>query len=197
MGAIVIRQKRNGAVPLGVSKLFGSPDVPNAFEWPAVIDSANCYDLDFICQINCSELALHDKRGVLPSKGMLYFFYDIAKSSGDVGDKNSARVVYTCDTQLDELMMVDGEGRDCAICPPKALSFSHAASKAEKPTMLLPLSTDVEEGYTAIFCISSFRVENAALRFTNVGRLYFLVKTESLERYDFSDVRTKIVLENA
>ena len=193
MAGIVIRQKRSGGVPIGASKLFGSPDVPDGFEWPAVTDSLDCFDLDFICQLNCAELALHDKQKRLPSKGMLYFFYDIAKSSGDINDKNAARVVYTSDEPLDELMMVDEDGRDCALCTPKALSFSHAASKTEKLNMLVPLSTDIEEGYTAIFGISSFKIENGSLHFTNIGKLWFLVRTESLERHDFSDVRVKIV----
>lgn len=193
MAGIVVRQKRGGGVPVGASKLFGSPDVPDSFEWPVVVDGDECFDPDFLCQLNCAELAPHDKKGLLPSKGMLYFFYDFAKSSGDLSDKAAARVVFSTDTPLDELMIVDEDGRDCAICMPKALSFSHAASKTEKLNMLIPLSTDEEEGYTVLFSISSFKIENGNMHFTDIGRLLFLVSTKSLERNDFSDVRVKIV----
>lgn len=194
MGGIVVRQKRGGAVRLGTSKLFGSPDVPAGFEWPAIIDAANCYDLDFLCQLNCAELADYDKQKLLPHSGMLYFFYDFAKSSGDINDKNSARVVYSNDKKLDELMMVDSEGRDCALCTPKALSFSRPTSSKEKPNILIPLANDVEEGYTALFCISSFRIESGFLHFSDIGKLWFLIETEKLKQKDFSDIRTKIML---
>lgn len=197
MGDIVVRLKRGGKAAVGESKLFGSPDVPDGFEWPAVIDDANCYDLDFLCQLNCADLAEYDRQKLLPQRGMLYFFYDFEKSSGDVEDKNSARVVY-CDSQkLEELMMVDDEGRDCALCPPRALSFSRPANGKEKPNMLVPLDRVVEEGYTSLFCISSFRIESGVLHFSDVGRLWFLIDTKKLKKRDFSDVRTKIVLKPA
>ncbi len=193
MQNIVVRQKRGGTVQVGASKLFGSPDVAEGFEWPAVINSKNCYDLDFLCQINLSQLADLDKDGILPNSGILYFFYDFYKSNGDVDDKNSARLVYSNSKQLFTLTMVDDEGVDCALCTPKALSFSRLVNSGEKPNISIPLTTDIEQGYTALFCISSFKIQNSTLHFTDIGKLYFLIKTEKLAERDFSDVRTKIV----
>jgi len=52
--------------------------------------------LSFIAQINCADACKYDKDGLLPTKGMLYFFYDMAtmKWGYDPKDKGSARVFY-------------------------------------------------------------------------------------------------------
>lgn len=192
MGAIAVRQKRGGSVPTGSSKLFGSPDVPENFDWPAVADATNCYDLDFICQLNCSELSPYDRKRLLPDKGMLYFFYDFAESPGLISDENAARVIYSTEENLEQLTMVDANGVDCALCPPKALSFSRLTKGAAPPHILLPLSPEADEGLTMLLCLSSFRIERGFLHFTDVGRLCFLIEDTKLAERNFSDVRVKI-----
>ncbi len=52
--------------------------------------------LSFLAQINCEEASEFDKDNLLPSKGMLYFFYELATMAWgfDPKDKGSSRVYY-------------------------------------------------------------------------------------------------------
>lgn len=54
------------------SRIGGKPNVPADFAWP----ESNNQPLDFLVQINCSELPKDIEETYLPDKGMLYFFYD-------------------------------------------------------------------------------------------------------------------------
>ncbi|MHB8647404.1 MAG: YwqG family protein [Thermomicrobiales bacterium] len=60
------------ALPIGVSKLGGSPDLPLDFVWP----DYQGFPLPFVAQINLWDIAAYDVQKGLPSVGMLYFFYD-------------------------------------------------------------------------------------------------------------------------
>jgi uncharacterized protein YwqG len=57
-----------GDVAFGGSKVGGFPHVPEGFSWPQFRGEP----LQFIAQIDCSELRLAD----LPAEGLLLFFYD-------------------------------------------------------------------------------------------------------------------------
>lgn len=61
-------------LPVGVSKLGGSPDLPDGVEWFRT--SKTDMPLSFIGQVNYAETAPYDLEHKLPTKGMLYFFYD-------------------------------------------------------------------------------------------------------------------------
>ena len=87
--------------PIGTSKIGGNPDLPSGFEW--FYFQGESYDgisenrpLSFLAQINCEEASKYDKDSILPTKGMLYFFYEIATMTWgfDPMDKGSARVYY-------------------------------------------------------------------------------------------------------
>jgi uncharacterized protein YwqG len=62
----VLRRGGKRAKP-GSTKIGGKPDLPAALSWPGE-------DLVFVAQINLAECAPADKSGLLPRKGMLYFF---------------------------------------------------------------------------------------------------------------------------
>jgi uncharacterized protein YwqG len=62
------------ALPVGVSKLGGSPDLPLNYEWPHNGE----FPMAFIAQINLAEAAQYDNQELLPDSGMLYFFLDYA-----------------------------------------------------------------------------------------------------------------------
>lgn len=108
-----------GECPVGSSKIGGKPDLPPDFQWyyyrgksyeetiaslpSGVHEYVNreniqynsALPLSFIAQINCDEIHEYDKDKLLPSKGMLYFFYELANMTwGDIGDKGGARVYY-------------------------------------------------------------------------------------------------------
>ena len=110
----------NGKCPIGISKIGGMPDLPLDFQWyyyrgksyeetiaslpPELHKCINredaqynvAFPLSFLAQINCEEASKYDKDSLLPSKGMLYFFYELATMTWgfDPKDKGSAKVYY-------------------------------------------------------------------------------------------------------
>lgn len=86
------------------SKIGGKPCLPKQEEWFCANNGEKNYPLSFVAQINLEEVAKHDKEHVLPSEGMLYFFYDFMEES--IGcypeDKNHFKVLYY-DGELSEL----------------------------------------------------------------------------------------------
>ena len=95
---------------VGSSKIGGKPDLPSDFKWfyfngKAYTDNDGVYigegvvknrPLSFLAQINCEEASKFDTEKALPSKGMLYFFYELGSMTWgfDQKDKGSARVYY-------------------------------------------------------------------------------------------------------
>ena len=59
--------------PGGSSTFGGRPDLPAQFIWPSNKERP----LDFLLQINLAESMEFDLQGLLPSSGMLTFFYDL------------------------------------------------------------------------------------------------------------------------
>jgi len=178
----------------GVSKIFGSPDVWSAFEWPAVTDGGDCYDLDFLLQINCANASVFDRLGVLPKTGMLYFFYDFEVCPTDINDKNAARVIfYGGNTEnLEELVMVDEDGVDCAICPPRCINFSANGYKTENSKLKMCYLDEDFENHVVLLKINSFSVFNGELHFNDLGEMLFLIDKDKLKSLDFSDVRVAV-----
>ena len=88
-------------LPIGTSKFGGNPDVPIDFEWFYYVGEdfngeKKKRPLSFLAQINCEEVKQYDEDGLLPSKGMLYFFYELAtmRWGFDPQDKGCAKVYY-------------------------------------------------------------------------------------------------------
>lgn len=61
-------------LPLGTTKIGGSPDLPIGYEWPRNGESS----MAFIAQINLANVAPYNVERLLPRFGMLYFFLDFA-----------------------------------------------------------------------------------------------------------------------
>ncbi len=77
---------------IGSSKLGGVPDVAPNFVWPT------CKGLpqSFIAQIRLEDAHPYDVDGVLPSQGMLWFFYDAQQQTygADPADKGGWSVLF-------------------------------------------------------------------------------------------------------
>jgi uncharacterized protein YwqG len=85
--------------PLGVSRFGGDPDLPLSTEWPAFLGR----HIPFIAQIRLSETALYANESLLPSSGMLYFFYDIINlPSGYDLEERVWRVIFI-NTEVNDL----------------------------------------------------------------------------------------------
>ena len=63
-----------GEIIVGDSKFGGEPDVAKEFTWPTTDGNR---PLSFVFQINLKDVSTYDKEYILPSSGMLYFFYDL------------------------------------------------------------------------------------------------------------------------
>ncbi len=77
------------SLPVGASKFGGQPDLPAKLKWPTYADDEDRM-LPFVLQLDLAALHGHDKEGLLPKKGMLYFFSDTAPDELEDG-----RVLYT------------------------------------------------------------------------------------------------------
>ncbi len=89
---------RDDRIAIGKSKLGGMPDLPPGVEWPAW----NEEHLSFIAQINLSDLPSHRFLQVLPSNGILSFFYSARQKTWgfDPNDKGSWRVLHVDEHNL-------------------------------------------------------------------------------------------------
>lgn len=77
-------------LPIGSSKFGGAPDVPADFVWPK--DDDGC-PLSLLLQIDCADLAVHDRERLLPQSGNLYFFYELSKMDWD-NAHHGVKVIY-------------------------------------------------------------------------------------------------------
>jgi hypothetical protein len=80
---------------VGTSRLGGLPDLPPSLPWPRWANDP----FDFIAQVNLAEVhrAVAGDAALLPSTGMLYFFFALGFSGGDVEDldwRGGGRVLY-------------------------------------------------------------------------------------------------------
>lgn len=98
------------AIPIGTSKFGGNPDLPKDFEWFYYMGEdfngvTKKRPLGFLAQINCTEINKYDEDSLLPTKGILYFFYELSTMTWgfDPQDKGSAKVYYF-DGDITELM---------------------------------------------------------------------------------------------
>lgn len=91
-------------IGLGKTKIGGKPDVPDGFVWP----EWESRHLSFIAQINLKEVATYDTEKLLPTTGILYFFYDSSQETWgfDPKDIGSWKVVYF-DGDMSELKRID------------------------------------------------------------------------------------------
>ncbi len=78
-----------------MSKLGGNPDLPGRFEWPV-----GDRPLDFLLQLNLSDLRNMEMARLLPRAGVLSFFYDLeAQPWGfQLSDRRLFKVVYFPET---------------------------------------------------------------------------------------------------
>jgi uncharacterized protein YwqG len=113
-----------GVIPPQASKLGGKPWLPRDFQWP-VYESDEIRPLAFLCQINLEEVSPYDRDRVLPTKGMLYFFYecDAFCWGFDPKDKGCARVFYFEDTDDFAPMELPEGLDDDYIVPEMAVQF--------------------------------------------------------------------------
>ena len=72
--SITLDVQDDDALPVGISKFGGLPDLPDGAAWfrTAELD----IPMSFVAQVNFAEVVPYDLEHKLPERGMLYFFYD-------------------------------------------------------------------------------------------------------------------------
>lgn len=127
------------------SKIGGKPWLPRDFQWP-VYESDAPRHLSFLCQINLEEVKPYDRDGVLPSKGMLYFFYECEAFCWgfDPADKGCARVFYFEDTEEFAPMDWPDDIEEDYIVPEMAVCFKARLSYPSFEELEYHSSTECE-----------------------------------------------------
>lgn len=120
---------------VGVSKLGGTPDLPDDVTWPMMGDAP----LSFVAQINLSEAQAFDTDKLLPESGILYFFYDANQETYGASpeDRAGRKVIYSTanQTALKRRPFPDAlpsEARFTAC----ALIFSSEVTLPQRPNLL-------------------------------------------------------------
>ena len=194
---------------VGRSHWWGAPDLPADMPYPYVTvgddDDEDSYPepLTFICQIRLSDIAALDPYGLLPKKGMLYFFAAIdyflgEESPLDLPLHNYSgeliRVIYSEQEDglepyeitwegSDESIFRDAEAIDFGVTDGTYDVFSHGLygeaidCVADSYPNLIPLLRIEED-------------ERWGLRFFDCGTMYFLISPDDLRARRFD--RTSI-----
>lgn len=105
--AIVFRQHfppRHGTPAL--SFFGGAPIAPRGFQWPRPIgDRAPSAPFSFLLQIDCAAVPPEGRRGLLPDRGVLYFFLDLTW-----GEPHAFRVLYADAQDAERWTVVEPPG---------------------------------------------------------------------------------------
>ena len=116
-------------IKLGDSKFGGKPHLPKDFVWPYFTgtnfdNETKSRPLAFLAQINLQDAKKFDKDNVLPSEGMLYFFYEMCTMTWgfDPNDKDATKVFYVKDKELFETDF-PSDLDEKYIVPEKAIDF--------------------------------------------------------------------------
>ncbi len=188
-------------LPTGASKFFGNPDLWEGFDWPEYLDDdGDWYCMDFICQINCAELAEFDKQGLFPKTGMLYFFYPLDDTPFHLHDGSPACYYYGGDIQeLDECVLQFDDGTDFGSSEQK-IEFS-CANECEFPRhhllgepTIYPFDEEAcgIEDMILLFELDSFRTPDREVRFWDDGTLQFYIHPDKLQSGDVSGIQVRL-----
>lgn len=182
-------------VPIGHSKWWGAPDLPQGTPYPVVpcSEDDDSWDepLTFLCQIRCQDIAALDPQGLLPHEGMLYFFAAIDYFLGldspiftPLGEweQRNVRVMYlpTCDN-LEPYEMHYDDGSD-VFFPPQALTFESCDAHADGFKLLgKPYLAEICEQYPDTVSLLQIDEEDSwNLRFYDCGMLHLLISPQDL-----------------
>ena len=111
----------NNSEIVNKSKIGGKPYLPKDFIWPYY----QGLPLSFLAQINLEEVNSLDKDKLLPSKGMLYFFYELETEEWgyELKNKGCAKVFYYEDTSNFELIDFPKDMKDYCQVPEFKVTF--------------------------------------------------------------------------
>ena len=111
----------NNSEIVNKSKIGGKPYLPKDFIWPYYQE----LPLSFLAQINLEEVNSFDKDKLLPSTGMLYFFYELETEEWgyELKNKGCSKVLYFEDTSNFELIDFPKDMKDYCQVPEFKVTF--------------------------------------------------------------------------
>lgn len=192
----------------GKSKWWGAPDLPDTIPYPytTYIDEDGdeyCQPLTFICQIRLKDIADYDTEGLLPHKGMLYFFADIDYFLGEdaplvmplhdyCGDM--IRVMYLEDESDLKPYVITWEGTDESVFrPAEEILFNDTEETYCHELLGIPFESEVADSYPNAISLLAIQEEDRwRLRFFDCGTMYFLIDRDDLRQGDFTKVKSEV-----
>ena len=132
--AIVFRRHfppRRGASAL--SFFGGAPIAPRDFRWPRPVSSEQqSKPFSFLMQIDCAAVPAAGRLGMLPDRGVLYFFHDLTWKQADV-----CRVIYADAQDIQNWRVVDPpDDLGLAFGDKATFSWKWTQSLADGPKLL-------------------------------------------------------------
>jgi uncharacterized protein YwqG len=155
---------------IGASRIGGVPDVPPDFKWP----ERNEVPQSFIAQLYLEEVHPYDIHGVLPSRGMLWFFYDAKQETygADPADRGGWRVMFSDDySELQRIAVPDklpaeSQFKACSV------SFASEATLSQSPQLDIPdfdWTDDEVQKYETLLSTFPTPEEHGAVRHQLLG----------------------------
>ncbi|TYS67675.1 DUF1963 domain-containing protein [Sutcliffiella horikoshii] len=132
-------------IPVGSSKIGGSPDLPVGWEFPRYEDDY----LTFMLQVNLSEAKPYDKDNLLPESGIMYLFYEALEQPwGFKEDEGCFKVLYF-DGDMEELERKESPSSrtEFVAFPAFRLSFEPMVTLSENPENLDFADEEEEANY--------------------------------------------------
>lgn len=179
----------------GQSHWWGFPDLPEALEWPCSNDGEL---LTFICQIRLDDIAGYDSAGILPHKGMLWFFAELDYFLGDLdapcegtGDwsPGTFKVLYSEDcTDLCTHGYFREDGEPAVLTAEKIGYETVAETEFGFKLLGMPAMTEgYENENEGLFSLLQIDEEERwGLRFFDCGTINFMLPTDR-QKHDFSE----------
>ncbi len=174
------------------SHWWGAPDLPDNIPYPSVTvndESGEEYEepLTFVCQIRCSDIATLDPDGLLPHKGMLYFFapldYFLGESESPLDYHIPPVVLYS--PSLEGLKPYDLHWEDTGesvFRPAERIEFSEMEEGDGHALLAVPFQDEVRDarpGEMALLQIDED--ERWGLRFYDCGMYYIMISPNDLK----------------
>lgn len=189
----------------GKSHWWGAPDLPQDMPYPYVVinedtDDEYCEPLTFVCQINCEDIAELDKEGVLPHKGMLYFFapldYFLGEDESPLDYHDAPVILYSENTDKLEPYEIHWEDSEESIfSPAEEIIFSEAGNDKGDGILMLgrPYQDEVDMQHEDDICLMQIDEDDRwGLRFYDCGMYFFFIPRKSLKKGTWEDVEGEL-----
>ncbi len=190
---------------VGLSHWWGAPDLPEDMPYPCVTvcdDDGEEYEesLTFVCQIRCSDIAALDPEGMLPHKGMLWFFAPLDYFLGETDSPLDYHIppVVLYSPSADGLQPYDlhwEETGESVFRPAESISFSESgvAEGDGHALLAVPLQDEVRNARPGAFALLQIdEDERWGLRFYDCGMYYIMISPEDLKTRRWNKVEGEL-----